>query len=250
MLGLSDRLGARVLWQADDGAGGQAPPPPATPPGQASGDTPAPAGQTPAGQTTPAPQMVDLNAVDDKGQRLYFDRAYVEQLRGEAANHRTLYQQAKAALEATAAPGKDQDKGKGKPDPDPEGTPDSAIQKTLDTLKARERDLLLDNAVLADAAKGTEARARFIDPSDAVRLIDRSTLTIKDDGTIDGVSAALDALATAKPHLLEQQSKRSPKLGATNPGQSGGAESDVVKRIRSAYNGQSDPFGGGGVFIP
>lgn len=208
--------------------------------GQTLSQTPNDTGQTPEKQPdAPSPQtLVDLNATDDKGQRLYFDRAYVEQLRAEAANHRTLYQQAKTALEAHAAPGKDKEKAdKGQTPRQSSPAPqDGDVQQQLQALVARERDLLLDNAVLSEAAKSTAARARFIDPSDAIRLIDRSKLTVKDGGVIDGVGEALDALATAKPHLLEQ-GKRAQKLSATNPGSAGTGRSADRAAVESTRGG-------------
>lgn len=106
--------------------------------------------------------------------------------------------------------------------------------------KANER--LIKSEILSKSTK-------FIDPDVVYALLDRSKVTVKEDGTVDGVDAALAELEKAKPHLLKSTKSN---LGASNPGMAGANETDVqhLERLR---NQGVDPFGananGGGVII-
>lgn len=214
--------------------------------------TPQPEGQAPEGQqpdqggAEQEPELVDVNARDDQGHQLWFPREAMTQTREEAARYRRLYQEAKQALEAHAQPADKQDK---KEKPDPAKDQESDIASRLAQLEARERELTMENAILAAAAQRTEERGAFVRPLDAVKLVDRSLLTLKDDGTVEGVQEALKALATDAPHLLAQD-KRAPRISPTNPGGQGNAPSPIVRTIQDKYRGASDPFGGGGVYTP
>jgi hypothetical protein len=218
------------------------------------GQAPAPgSGQEPPASTPPGtagqnPNLVDVTAMDDRGQLLWFPRAYVDELRQEAASNRSRYRDVQRELEAS----------RGQPDqPPPAPAPATPPPPTPtppappNPLEAETQRLRIENAVLAAAARETDQRARFIDPADAVRLADLSKVTLGDDGTISGVDEALDALAKAKPHLLVPARRSGAGLGATNPAGSGTGEPAVVQRIRARYKGDaSAAFAGGGVFNP
>ena len=117
--------------------------------------TPQPEGQAPEGQqpeqggAEQAPKLVDVNARDDQGHQLWFPREAMTQTREEAARYRRLYQEAKQALEAHAQPADKQDK---KEKPDPAKDQESDIASRLAQLEARERELVIENAILAAAA--------------------------------------------------------------------------------------------------
>lgn len=59
------------------------------------------------------------------------------------------------------------------------------------------------------AVKAAAAQAGFIDPADAVALIDRSKIVADDLGTVE---ALISELAEAKPHLLRQSGPQRPQL--------------------------------------
>lgn len=220
------------------------------------GQTPnstAPEGQVPEGQQPaeqnqqPAPQLVDVNQLDEQGHQLWFPREAMEQVRKEAANYRNLLKEAKEALEA-ARPPADANQGKDKtPLAQDKTQPD--ISARLAQLEARERELVIENAILAEAARRTEDRGAFVNPVEAVKLLDRTNVQLHDDGTVKGVEDALKALAQASPHLL-QDSKRAAKLSPTNPGAGGQGTPEIVKQIQARMTGQTQAFGGGGVVLP
>lgn len=108
---------------------------------------------------------------------------------------------------------------------------DQAIQKAKE-IEDRANQKLIKAEVLSKAAK-------FIDADVVLALLDKSKLTVKEDGSIDGVDTALDELAKAKPHLLKT-SQGSP-LGATNPG--AGATNETAQQRKDRIFGSSkNPF--------
>lgn len=65
--------------------------------------------------------------------------------------------------------------------------------------------------------------AKFVDPDDAVALIDRSGIQIDENGKITGVKEAVEALAKAKPHLIgEGKPGGSPGSAGNGERQTGG----------------------------
>lgn len=202
-------------------------------------------GQQPTAQPdqTQAPKLVDVNARDEQGHQLWFPREAIEQVRREAANYRTLLKEYKDALDAhKPAP------EKGKPKAEDQAQDD--LSDRLAKLEARERELVIENAILAAAARRTDERGAFINPAEAVKLIDRTNVQLHDDGTVKGVEEALKALATQSPHLLVQDGKRPPKIDPTNPGGGSPGTPQIVKDIQARMSGQTNPFGGGGVVLP
>lgn len=199
-------------------------------------------GQQPEqGSAEQAPKLVDVSAKDEHGHQLWFPREAIEQVRQEAANYRNLLKEAKQALEALKSPAE--------PDKAKEKAQDSDIAQRLAQLEARERELVIENAILAAAAARTEERGAFIRPAEAVRLIDRVNVKLTDDGKVEGVEDALKALAAQSPHLLAQDGKRA-RVSATNPGAPGNVTPAIVQQIQARMSGQTNPFGGGGVVLP
>jgi hypothetical protein len=74
-------------------------------------------------------------------------------------------------------------------------------------LAARNRELTLQNAFLASNV------VDWVDPEDALRLVDLEDVEIDDDGTVDrkALRAALRDLARRKPHLVKSKAKPSGK---------------------------------------
>lgn len=91
--------------------------------------------------------------------------------------------------------------------------------------KANQR---LINAEIKIAAQATG----FVDPGDAVALIDRTGIAINDKEEITGVKEAVEALAKAKPHLVGKAGGGSVGSGS-NPG-AGGATDPVAAAKKMA----------------
>lgn len=230
MFGISDRLGgrARLVWMPDNGAGDQGS---AGTPGQQTGQAPDQGQQTPAagsaGAQGQSPQLVDVHALDEKGQRQWFDASTVRELRQEAATYRTQLQEVRRELEALRQP----DPGAGQPTP-PQGG--GSVQERIQKLEADLNRRLVENAVLAEAARADGERKRFINPADAVALADLSKVKIGADGTVAGVSEALKALAESRPHLLEAGATGHGALTPTNPARETPLTLDDVKKMTPA----------------
>lgn len=64
----------------------------------------------------------------------------------------------------------------------------------------------------------TASGLHFRDPQDAFQMIDLATVEIDDDGKVQGVKAALEALAKAKPYLLEPEDDTGADLGSPPSG--------------------------------
>lgn len=83
----------------------------------------------------------------------------------------------------------------------------TAQRVKAEQLAARNRDLTLQNAFLASNV------VDWVDPEDALRLVDLEDVEIDDDGTVDrkALRAALRDLARRKPHLVKTKAKPSGK---------------------------------------
>lgn len=66
--------------------------------------------------------------------------------------------------------------------------------------------------------------AGFVDPTDAIALVDRASIKVDDKDAVTGVKEAVEALARAKPHLVgEAKPGGSPGSPGNGPGQKGKA---------------------------
>jgi uncharacterized protein YaiL (DUF2058 family) len=102
---------------------------------------------------------------------------------------------------------------------------DEAEQKAKDAIaKANER--LIKAEVKANSLN-------FIDADAAYALVDKSMITVDDNGDVQGVSEALAKLATEKPGLLK--SKTNPNLPATNPNATNNAAPTAAARRDFLY---------------
>ena len=114
-------------------------------------------------------------------------------------------------------------------------------EKRAAEAEAGRRDALVRAAVIAKATG-----LRFQDPGDALRYVDASKATLADDGTVAGIDEQLDALAKARPYLLQPQGA----VGPTNPGRGQSAgETDDARRRRLYGGGGLDPGPGSG-YVP
>jgi hypothetical protein len=103
--------------------------------------------------------------------------------------------------------------------------------------KANER---LINAEIKIAAQ----ISGFVDPGDAVALVDRTNVQVDDAGNITGAKEAVEALAKAKPHLIGKGSKSSVGSGS-NPG-SGDPPDPVAAAKKLAEERNKKPAAQGG----
>lgn len=89
------------------------------------------------------------------------------------------------------------------------------------------------------------ARIGFNDPDDALRMIDAASLEVDDQGAVDGLDAALQALAKAKPYLIKSTTGT---ISPTNP--AGGPQRTTQEQLRQEMFGPKNTklFEGGGVF--
>jgi hypothetical protein len=89
---------------------------------------------------------------------------------------------------------------------------DAAVKTA--TQKANES--LMRAAVMMQAA-------HFHDPNEAWLYADKTRLTVKDDGAVEGAKEAVEAVVKAKPHLVkpERYGKGTPRSGGGRGGNSG-----------------------------
>lgn len=105
-------------------------------------------------------------------------------------------------------------------------------EQTAQALAQRLTDTLIRAEVMAQAQKHG-----VIDLDAAYRLIDRSSVKIGDDGSVEGVDKAVAALVKERPWLIA-----STTASVTNPQKTGNTETEpnpIIERIRS---GGGDPF--------
>jgi hypothetical protein len=83
--------------------------------------------------------------------------------------------------------------------------------------KARTATERADTALMRAAVVAAAAQANAADPGDVFTLLDKSALTLNDNGDVDGAKDAVTALLKAKPHLLKRSG------GGFDGGQQGGS---------------------------
>ena len=117
---------------------------------------------------------------------------------------------------------------------------DAKAEKDAALSKANDR--LIRSEILSKSTK-------FIDPDVVIALVDKSKVTVKEDGTVEGVDAVLEELAKAKPHLLKGSNAHG---NPTNPG-SGASQNETwqEKHNRLIVGDSTNVFGqGGGIVWP
>lgn len=80
---------------------------------------------------------------------------------------------------------------------------EKAQKAAADAAAARDQAVERANGALLRAAiTNAASKANAVDPDDVFALLDKSTLTVGDDGQVSGVQDAVKALLEAKPHLV------------------------------------------------
>lgn len=142
-------------------------------------------------------------------------QAELKRVRREAASYRTKLREAETAQA---------EKKKG------ELSDLERLQVELNETKQAlaETQRLAQERLVRHAVVAAAARAGFNDPDDAMRLVDQGTLEVREDGSIDGVEAAIQAIAKAKPYLVRG---KQPAVAPTNPeGQAQRLTDDQMRR--------------------
>lgn len=114
----------------------------------------------------------------------------------------------------------------------------SDLQKAQEAAKKaqeeRDRALATANERLIKAeVKAIAVELGLVDADAAYALMDRSGVKVKDDGSVEGVKAALEALLKAKPYLKGAAKPGSVGVG-TNPGAGNAGQSNMNTFIRRA----------------
>lgn len=90
------------------------------------------------------------------------------------------------------------------------------VQKKLDDAMNAANERLVSAEIRVQASA-----LGFVDADDAIRLLSRDSVKVNDKGEVTGVKEALEALATAKPHLIRQTGAWGARQGTPSPGLSG-----------------------------
>lgn len=148
---------------------------------------------------------------DDK----QFSPEHVEKLRRENAKYRTRAKELEEKLKEM--PDKDSIinevlKGLGI-DPDPEKRAEQQIEEARS--KAQEAEARANERLIKAEVKAACSELGIVDPDAAFALMDKESVTLKDDGEVEGVKEALAALIKAKPYLVAQKGNVG---GPSNPG--------------------------------
>ena len=108
----------------------------------------------------------------------------------------------------------------------------ATLQQKLAAAEHAAQDRLVRSSVVTAAAK-----AGFVDPDDAVALVDRGALEISEDGAVAGVDDAIRAIAKAKPYLVRPKTTNSPAAPA------GGPQAPTDAQLRAELFGGSNQGG-------
>ena len=182
----------------------------------------------------------DPNAQGDKGGKVTFtdeqqaevDRIIAQRLAraNTQASNKALEEQAKAlgyesfeAMQAVAKAHKEAQE-KQKSDLQKEQEAKAAVEAKAAQAEERAKQAYIKAAFVAQASS-----ANLVDVEDAFKLADLSAVTVKDDGTVEGVKEVVEALVKAKPYLVKGEGGGAGAPGGGNPSRSGGEDQQDVK---------------------
>lgn len=143
-----------------------------------------------------------------------FDETYVKDLRTEAARYRTKAKELEQQLQTL--PGEITSKVLAALGLEPD--PDKNFEKQLAEAqaKAQEAEKRANERLVRAEVIALATDMALVDSDAALALMDRSSVAVKDDGTVSGAKEALEALVAAKPWLKKAEAKQ-PVGGGTNP---------------------------------
>jgi len=149
-----------------------------------------------------------------------YDETYVKQLRQEAAAHRVKASDLQKQIDEL--PGQITSKlfkALGM-EADPNKAYEQQIQEAQ--TKAQAATELANNKLVRGEVKFLSAQLGVVDPDAAFALMDKSKIKVDDQGNVEGVKEALEALLKDKPYLKGQGGNTPPVVGGgSNPGSGG-----------------------------
>ncbi|MDI9412092.1 MAG: hypothetical protein QM401_00745 [Bacillota bacterium] len=183
------------------------------------------------------------NAGEDKGGKVTFDaeqQAELDRIIAErvsrastSASKKALEDQAKAlgyesfdAMQAAAKAYKAAQE-KQKSDLEKEQEAKAAAEAKAAQAEERAKQAYIKASFVAQAAT-----ANLVNVEDAFRLADLSSVTVKDDGTVEGVKEVVDALIKDKPYLVKAAGGYVPPSGG-NPARPGGGSDDTTAQTKA-----------------
>lgn len=130
----------------------------------------------------------------------------------------------------------------------------------LEKEKSRAERLEQENSEIKEKAnqklinaelKVFAAQFGFVDPQDAVALVDRAEIQVSEEGVVSGAKEAIEALAKSKPHLTGKQ-KNTQGGGSFNSGDTGGglSEEEIGAKLAEERAKRLNPEVGKGVLNP
>lgn len=153
-----------------------------------------------------------------------YSEDYVRALRGEAAGYRTQLRQLEGVLETVK-----QYLGVKGDVQDWKQTLEAhkqAHQRAIEEATSKARDMLVKAEIRAQAAE-----LGIVDADAAAKLADLSGVKVGDDGTVEGVREALEALLEAKPYL-----KAAPKQVGSPSNPPGAATGERNPWLKEHFN--------------
>ena len=167
------------------------------------------------GATATDSQSMDTTQDTQEGQEpKTFDEDYVKRLRAEAASYRKRLRELEEKVKRYE---------------DEKLSEQERLQKRLAELEQEHTQVLADMEALRlrHAVERAASKLGFRNPEDAYQLADLSGVQIGEDGAVEGVEAALKALAKERPYLLRQQENgQGASIDATQSGK-GKTEPDL-----------------------
>ena len=91
------------------------------------------------------------------------------------------------------------------------GTTDEAVRTELTELRSENETLKAGLRKQAIAAAASNSDIKFKNSDAALRLADLDDVEVDDDGTVHGLSSALQAVAEANPYMVEGAEEKKPK---------------------------------------
>lgn len=170
---------------------------------------------TPNPNPTPTPTPTPTPAPTPQG--TVFSEEYVKSLRGEAANHRTEKQKYQAHLRSLMGLGADVEIN---------DTMVSNFIKDQGKAQAEALKTANDRLISAEIKALQGYDAKLVD-----RLVDRTKITIGDDGTITGLTEQLTALETEFPAIKTA----APSGGGANPAGGGAGGLTELQQLEEDY---------------
>ena len=143
------------------------------------------------GTTATNSQPMDMG--NEQGQEpRTFDEEYVKKLRAEAAGYRRRVRELEEKVKRYE---------------DEKLSEQERLQKRLVELEQEHAQVLAEMEALRlrHAVERAASKLGFRNPEDAYQLADLSGVAINEDGTVEGIEAALKALAKERPYLLRQE---------------------------------------------